>query len=100
VADLPNDMTPDNTETTASQKRYHEQIKQEAYYRLLQQPWSQAEAIAKHYLSHASIAKDILEMVRMRGDQPDARLDETINQLTTIITNNHRADFGIELVWE
>ena len=68
--------------------------------RLLTYPDQQAEAIAKHYAAHATIALQILKMVELRR-QAGAYLDHDliILRLVEVIKKNHWHDFGIELKW-
>lgn len=72
-----------------------------AFQRLEEHEHHQAEAIAKHYAAHATIALQILKMVECRkytGGHPE--LDRSIQMLVDEIKNNHWHDFGIELEWK
>jgi hypothetical protein len=71
-----------------------------AYERMLKCPEAQAEVIAKHYVAHATLALNLLELTRSRrcSDNPQ-QLDAAIAWHVEEIRRNHRRDFGIELEW-
>lgn len=72
--------------------------------RLLTYPDYQAEVIAKHYASHATVALQILKLVechRSAGSGSNyPMIDHTIQMLVDTIKDSHWHDFGIELNWE
>jgi len=85
---------------SATSERYKQELGNMARRRLLTYPDCQAEAIAKHYAAHATIALQILKMLECRrhaGGYPE--LDRSIQMLVDEIKNNHWHDFGIELEW-
>ncbi len=89
-------------EQTASeaQLRYESHVTALAHERLSEHPHLQAEAIAKHYVAHATTALQLLKLVECRrysGSYPE--LDRCIQMLVDEIKTNHRHDFGIELEW-
>jgi hypothetical protein len=64
-------------------------------------PVYQAERIAKHYVAHAVVARQILELVEMcrfRDESPATK--DLIAMLVEQIKNNHAHELGIELKWE
>ena len=71
-----------------------------AYERLHRFPEQQAEAIGKHYAAHATLALNLLELLRARrySDDP-TNFDAAIAHCVDQIKRNHRYDFGIELEW-
>lgn len=85
---------------SATAIRYEMELTALARVRLSQHPHLQAEAIAKHYTAHATIALQLLKMLECRrhiGCYPE--LDRSIQMLVDEIKTNHRHDFGIELEW-
>lgn len=87
---------------TAVQIRQDLIRQREAYGRLAKQPENQAEEIARHYLAHAMIAKQILELIDMRREFAPgtfAAADYVINCLITQIKDDHRFDLGLALEW-
>ena len=87
-------------QVSASSERYKQELGNMARHRLLMYPDCQAEAIAKHYAAHATIALQILKMLECRqhiGGYDE--LDRSIQMLVDEIKNNHWHDFGIELEW-
>lgn len=95
---------PANEESAVSQ-RYKQELGNLARHRLAICPDYQAEAIARHYASHATLALELLKPVELRrqsavfhGD--DNSLNHTIEMLVGQIKNNHWHDFGIELDWK
>jgi hypothetical protein len=61
----------------------------------------QAERIARHYLSHAASAQQLLkimEMSRYDGLTDDAR--KVVGCISKQIRENHAHDLGIELSWK
>ena len=84
----------------ASTVRYEAEAKASAYGMLSQNPGMQPEAIARHYVSHATAALNLLRMINMKsltGGSPD--LDQAIQLITEQIKANHLYSFGIELAW-
>lgn len=71
-----------------------------AHQRLARYPELQPEAIARHYLYHAALARDLLELTRFRryrGDHPDVAA--LIERITSQLKAAHRRDLGLELEW-
>ena len=68
-------------------------------------PIYQAEAIAKHYLSHVVIAKELMALLnlRERNRQSSAvdmdSVDQLIQRLVDEIKRNHLYSLGIKLDW-
>ncbi len=63
-------------------------------------PDHQAETIAKHYTSHATLALNLMQLIDVRRYSEDPQnLDAAIAHCVEIIKNNHWHDFGIELEW-
>lgn len=63
-------------------------------------PLHQAEAIARHYLSVVGLARDLMDVVKLRrygGDNEQA--DAIIAMLVAQLKRAHRSDLGIELEW-
>jgi hypothetical protein len=95
-----NDMTP---ERPISETRAEEYETAMQFSTLQRHPHLQPERIARHYLSHASIAEQILKAEQMRRGQchvSNPQLDQMVDSLISIIKANHRLDFGIELCWD
>lgn len=68
--------------------------------RLEQHPHLQAEAIARHYTAHATIALGLLKMLECRRhNETLPELERSIQMLVDEIKTNHRRDLGIELEW-
>lgn len=89
-----------NSETSISATRYEQHLSALAYDRLSKFPEQQAETIARHYTAHATLALNLLELIRARrySDNPKD-LDAGIAYHLEQIKRNHRHDFGIELEW-
>jgi hypothetical protein len=85
---------------SAMSVRYEMQAMALAHERLRRFPEQQAEAIGKHYAAHATLALNLLELVRARrGSDDPTNLDAAIAHCVDQIKRNHRHDFGIELEW-
>lgn len=72
-------------------------------HRLAKYPSAQAEALARHYLSMAQIAKDLKWLVDQERYAPEVMVaggEECILMLTNQIKEAHLKDLGIELKWE
>lgn len=61
----------------------------------------QAEAIARHYVAHATIAAQLLNTIEASRQfkSPMPELDRFISYMVNTIKANHAKDFGIELEW-
>ena len=89
-----------DTPKSASTVRYEAEAKASAYSMLSQKPDMQPEAIARHYVCHATAALNLLRMIEMKhqtGGSPD--LDQVIQLITDQIKTNHLYSFGIDLNW-
>ena len=85
---------------SATATRYEMALTDMARGRLTQHPHLQAEAIAKHYTAHATIALQLLKMLECRNHTETwPELERSIQMLVDEIKTNHRHDFGIELEW-
>lgn len=82
---------------SASQINYEQMQMDLAYNMLAEHPYQQAERIAKHYVAHATIALQILELLKHKGESKDIEL--CAERLVNEIKRNHRHDFGIDLEW-
>ena len=72
--------------------------------RSLQSENDQALEIATHYLRSQSLAMDLREVLRLRGDPILSRhqkdeMDKYIRHLVGEIKKQHQGDFGIKLEW-
>lgn len=86
---------------SASATRYEAELTRLGFARMQSiDPIQQAEAIAKHYASHALAAMEILRIIQARGRTPSEICDEAIDYLIEGIKRDHRTTFGIELKWE
>jgi len=93
-------MTPEDFKPkSASVVRYEQMRAELARHRFYQNPEQEPEAIARHYVAHAMLALQLLEMIRFRQYGPDEDLDCMILTLTKQIKENHLHDFGIKLEW-
>lgn len=85
---------------SATATRYEMALTDMARERLSLHPHLQAEAIARHYTAHATIALQLLKMLECRRHTETwPELERSIQMLTDEIKTNHRHDFGIELEW-
>lgn len=97
------------SEQTASSIRYQQALVSLAQRRLRGRPLQQAEAIAKHYAAHATLAINLLHLIEAQREaaQQDsgtpAAIDAAANAYIAYhveeIKRNHLHDFGIELEW-
>jgi len=90
------DMTPERPVSEIRAEEYETAVQ---FSTLQRHPHLQPERIARHYLSHASIAEQILKAEQMRHVS-NPQLDQMVDSLISIIKANHRLDFGIELCWD
>lgn len=85
---------------SATTVRYERAVTALAYERLRRSSEQQAEAIARHYTAHATLALTLLDLLESRKHSHDTTaLDATIEICVAQIKRNHRHDFGIELEW-
>jgi hypothetical protein len=85
---------------SATAARYEMALTDMARGRLTQHPHLQAEAIARHYTAHATIALQLLKMLECRRHTETwPELERSIQMLVDEIKTNHRHDFGIALEW-
>jgi hypothetical protein len=85
--------------STATSERYKQELGNIARQRLLKYPDCQAEAIAKHYIAHATVALQILKMLECCQSGAYPEIADSVQMLVSVIKNNHWQDFGIELEW-
>lgn len=83
---------------TATEIRAETMAIQSAFQRLAEHPELQVEAIAKHYLAHAYLSKDLVSMINLRRRNVTG-LDEMIQVGIEFIKRNHAHDLGIPLEW-
>lgn len=92
--------TLDQAPGSATATRYETALTEMARGRLTQHPHLQAEAIARHYTAHATLALQLLKMVECRRHSETwPELERSIQMLVDEIKTNHRHDLGIELEW-
>ena len=94
-------MNGESHNQTASSIRYDSMVAERAYESMRYgSPEYQAEVIAKHYASHATLALQLLELLKARryGGATE-NLDSAIAWTVDQIKRNHRHSFGIELEW-
>lgn len=89
--------------STARSIQFAEQQAAMSYDRMLRHPDYQAEAIAKHYASLATISSDLLKLTELRRNRDDAEqchaIEETITHHVNLIKRTHLGDFGLALEW-
>lgn len=88
---------------TATEIRYEQMLGELARERFYTHPETAAEAIAAHYASHATMALQLLELIKLKRYAPPeastTHADEAIEYLTNHIKRDHLNDFGIPLEW-
>lgn len=87
---------------TAAEIRLEQNILQSRFNLLSIAPHLQAEAIARHYLAHANIAKQMMQLVDIKSRRlvnGQERITAILEMLAEEIKTNHAHDFGIQLEW-
>ena len=93
-------MTHDKPASQISAERYQQMVAKRLSARLGRSELSQAEAVAKHYMSHAVIALELWDAVQMERQCGETEMSrQVINRLLGEIKRNHFADLGILLEW-
>lgn len=85
------------SEQTATEINIIENRRLIAYARLQAYPEAQAIIIAKHYIAHAILAKEIVEVIERYDYHPV--VNELVSKLVGTIKENHLIDLGIALDW-
>lgn len=71
-----------------------------AYSRLSQHSHLQAEAISRHYVAHATMAMNIMYLIKLRSPfRSNPELESVIESQIAIIKTNHANDLGVVLDW-
>lgn len=91
-------------ERPTREESLHEIERLQTVYRLAKYPSTQAETLARHYLSLAQTAKTLLYLVDQDKFAPETRShpdwDKMVQFYVAQIKEVHLKDLGIELKWE
>lgn len=71
----------------------------QARHKLTKYPAAQAETIARHYVSLAALATNLLRIIEAKRFGATEPVDALIADQIDIIKEAHARDFGIELEW-
>lgn len=90
----------ENETQTASAINYERNAMALAYSMLANHPEREAEIIARHYVAHATLALEILQLLEMRRYSADSGETAIVKRCVEFIKRNHKYDFGIPLEWK